>query len=83
VVTRAAKPFVFVDGPVETVEECYTDIPCLYLANSSRSYVISVVNNFVSFQRSSASLGYKIFCCKGISMELLQVNIITSQWLMV
>ena len=47
VVTKPAKPFVFVEGPVETKEECFTDVPCLQLANSSREYVHKVYHMFL------------------------------------
>ena len=71
VVTRPAKPFVYVEGPVRSEDDCFTDIPCLQLHNSSRDYVVDVVDDFVSRRRRD-DLDYSVFCCKGISLEVLR-----------
>lgn len=70
VVTRPAKPFVFMEGPVEAVEDCYVNVPCLMLKNSSQSHVVQAVEHFMSRSKQE-DMDYKIFCCKGISLEIL------------
>ena len=71
VVTRPAKPFVYVEGPVRSEDACFTDVPCLQLRNSSRDYVVDTVEDFVSRSRSE-DMDYRVFCCKGISVEVLR-----------
>ena len=71
VVTRPARPFVIVDGPVASEADCFMDVPCLGLANSSKQHVETAVDDFVSRTRRD-DLDYSVFCCKGISLEILR-----------
>ncbi|KAK7495078.1 hypothetical protein BaRGS_00013718 [Batillaria attramentaria] len=70
VVTRPAKPFVFIEGPVLSVEDCFVAVPCLELRNSSPHHVNAAVDDFVSRKKRS-NVDYQIYCCKGISLEIL------------
>lgn len=70
VVTRPAKPFVFIDGPVQTADDCFVDTPCLEVRNSSPGHVTEVVEDFVSTTKRG-DLEYTIHCCKGVSLEIL------------
>ncbi|KAL8589031.1 hypothetical protein ACOMHN_048012 [Nucella lapillus] len=71
VVTRPAKPFVFVDGPVKSTGECYMSVPCLQVTDSSKDLVEQSVEDFVS-RNQRQDLDYSVYCCKGISLEILQ-----------
>ena len=72
VVTRPAKPFVFVHGPVISKKDCHTSAPCLLLPNSSKSYVLNTVEDFNLRLGQRGMLGYKVFCCRGISFDVLR-----------
>ncbi|XP_070196560.1 uncharacterized protein [Littorina saxatilis] len=71
VVTRPAKPFVNVEGPVTSADECYTNMPCLRLPNSSRDLLTEAIDDFTSLRRRR-HVDYSVFCCKGISLEVLK-----------
>ncbi|KAL8581398.1 hypothetical protein ACOMHN_004283 [Nucella lapillus] len=86
VVTRPAKPFVFVEGPVSAGEECLMDVPCLMMTSppghNASSYISKgqVEDSVEDFLHSSglhrghegSEKEYQVFCCKGLSMDVLK-----------
>ncbi|KAH9523403.1 Glutamate receptor ionotropic, NMDA 3A [Bulinus truncatus] len=70
VVTRPAEPFVFVAEQVSRKEECFGDVPCLKVDNSSHSLLAAVVDDFQSEMKSIGQL-YTVHCCKGLTLEML------------
>ncbi|GFR79501.1 glutamate receptor ionotropic, NMDA 3A [Elysia marginata] len=71
VVTRPAEPFIFITRQdVTAKEDCFNNVPCLQVENSSKALVDQVVEDFVTSQELAGEL-YSLHCCKGLSLEML------------
>ncbi|XP_050401989.2 glutamate receptor ionotropic, NMDA 3A [Patella vulgata] len=70
VVTKPAKPFVFINGPVAHPSTCYSDTPCIKLTNSTPRHVSSMIEDFIT-TRDYMNKGYDVHCCTGLTIELL------------
>lgn len=70
VVTRPAKPFVFIEGPVDHPSECFADQPCIEIFDNSPSAIASVIETFLTTKGYNRT-NYRVHCCKGLALELL------------
>ena len=70
VVTRPAEPFVFMRGPVNHPSDCFTDLPCLEVVNPDPRATAFVIETFLTTHGYNQT-GYRVHCCKGLTLDLL------------
>ena len=68
VVTNPVQPFVMIERPHSDYDTCMTDTVCLNITSKNKSQTIDAIDDY---ERGINNESYKIYCCRGLSIDLL------------